>query len=902
MANKNKKILLVEDETIVAQTILHSLVNSGFKTMHVADGRAAVSKVLNDSNLSLILMDIDLGSGIDGIETAEEILKYSDIPILFLSSHTDKELVERTEKVSSYGFIDKNSGMPILVAAINTALKLHRIMFELKEKEKKLTENVDLMQNILDCSTDYIFVKDLELRTILCNEMVAKAVGKKASDLIGHNDIENGVDPELVKGNPEKGLRGYENDDKAALSGETIINPADYVYDNTNGKVYIYDTIKRPLKNSEGKIIGLLGISRDITDRKKSQDEFLESEKRFRMLFNEMTSAFSLHEIILDKKGKPINFTFLEVNSAFEKFTGLLAKDIIGKTIRDVLPDSADHWVDIYGKVAITGKSIKFEDYSVELKRIYSISAFSFKTGYFATIFDDVTNSKNVEKIIASERERLAVTLHSIGDGVITTDTSSKIIMINKAAQDLTGWDAKTAIGMPLSKVLNIFNEISRNPSENPAEVVMRTGNRIELENHTCLLTRDGKELIISDSAAPIRDNENKIIGVVIVFRDMTEKIKLETTIQRNQKLESIGNLAGGIAHDFNNLLAGIFGYIEMAQSFAEKESDVSKYLDKALSAFNRAKALTLQLLTFSKGGAPLKKTINIVPVLKSSTQFSLSGSNLSVEFEIGEDIWMTEVDENQIGQVVDNIVLNAQQAMPNGGNLVVRVQNVIFKPEESPIHSTHKFVKISFQDYGTGIPKEILSRIFDPFFSTKNKGTGLGLSTAFSIVQKHGGFIDVDSVVGKGSTFIIYIPAVTSKSENSQEKDKTSHRGKGKILLMDDEIYILEIESARISSMGYRIFTASNGDEAIQMFKEAEKSDDPFDLLILDLTVPGGKGGVQTISEIRSINTKVPVIIASGYSESPAVAEPSNFGFNASLKKPYTKEELVKVLALFSM
>jgi PAS domain S-box-containing protein len=769
---KNRIILLIGKDLSLAKTLEDYFANSEFTITDILDFNSALIKIQKKENESIVLIDVDSEENLKSIEAAETFLQSVDFPIIFLSNGDNYDLPKRIESISPFGVIYKNSPKAVLLSSLTMTLKLCKKIQTLKEKEKSLSEKVDLLQNILDCSTDYIFVKDKELRTILCNEMVAKGVGKKASDLIGHNDIENGVSIELVKGNPEKGIRGYENDDLAALRGETISNPNDFVY--TDSQVYVFDTVKRPLRNQNGEIIGLLGISREITERRKA------------------------------------------------------------------------------------------------------------------------------EKIIASERELLAVTLHSIGDGVISTDTDGKIVMMNKAAQELTGWNSSEAIGVPLKGIFTIVDEISKISIENPVDKVLRTKEGIELQDPISLITRTGKEMIISHSANPMLDNENKIIGVVLVFRDMTEKIKLEATIQRNQKLESIGILAGGIAHDFNNLLAGIFGYLEIAIIYSKDNPTIAEYLNKSLSVFNRAKALTLQLLTFSKGGNPIKRINALTPILKAGIQFSLSGSNISIQYELDENLWMVEIDENQISQVIDNIALNAQQAMPNGGTLVVKTENVTLDNKNFKINKD--FVKISFQDSGMGIPKEILPRIFDPFFSTKEKGTGLGLMTVFSIIQKHGGFLDVESTEGKGSTFTIYLPGLRTKSTQSIEKKESSHRGNAKILIMDDEKYIQEITAIRMEKMGYIVSLAKHGEEAIQIFSEAEKSGQCFQLVILDLTIPGGMGGIQTVEEIRKINTTVPVIIASGYSESPAISNPTNYGFNASLKKPYSKEELIKILDTFSL
>jgi len=497
----------------------------------------------------------------------------------------------------------------------------------------------------------------------------------------------------------------------------------------------------------------------DITDRTKAENALKESEKKYSSLFNTMLEGFALHEIVCDADGKPINYVFGDINPAFEQLTGLKKETIIGKTVLEVMPDTEPVWIEKYGNVALTGVPVSFENYSRALQRYYHVVAFSPQKNYFAVIFNDITEQKHNEQHIADEKERLAVTLRSIGDGVITTDTHGNITNMNNVAEELTGWELHEAMGLPLSTVFNIINETTRKACENPVTKTLATGEIVELANHTLLISRNGIERIIADSGAPIIDNNNKIIGVVLVFRDITEQQKLLETAQRTDKLESIGVLAGGIAHDFNNLLSGIYGYIGMAQESCEPDSKAAVYLDKAIKTFSRAKGLTQQLLTFAKGGAPSMTTGSIAAKLKESTMFALSGSSADCSFHIAQDLWLCDFDANMMGQVIDNIVLNAVQAMPDGGTITVTAENTDIIDSKHSALKNGKYVHIAIADTGTGIPANIMSRIFDPFFTTKQKGTGLGLATVYSIITKHNGTISVESMQNEGTTFHIHLP-----------------------------------------------------------------------------------------------------------------------------------------------
>ena len=414
----------------------------------------------------------------------------------------------------------------------------------------------------------------------------------------------------------------------------------------------------------------------------------------------------------------------------------------------------------------------------------------------------------------------------------------------------------------------------------------------VELENHTVLISKDGREMIIADSGAPIFDTENKVVGVVLVFRDVTEKTKMRDAIQRSQRLEALGILAGGIAH---NLLGGIFGYLDLAKDIST-EKNVRDYLEKAFFTMNRAEGLTHQLLTFAKGGGPVLKTISINRLVEQSARFALSGTNVGVGCELPDDLWPCDVDENQFGQVIDNIVINAQQSMPLGGEISIRARNITISPGGQASLPGGNYVQISIRDHGVGIPQHILPMIFDPFFTTKQKGSGLGLATCFSIVQKHGGSMDVESEPGKGSTFYIYLPAAPPYIKEASSSSSQARKGSGKILVMDDEDFLREILGTMLKNLGYTPICVATGDEAISTFKSSAP-EDPIVAAILDLTVPGSVGGKETVKALHAIDAKLPVIVTSGYSEDPVISAPEAYGFIASLSKPFRMHEICEIL-----
>jgi CheY-like chemotaxis protein len=367
------------------------------------------------------------------------------------------------------------------------------------------------------------------------------------------------------------------------------------------------------------------------------------------------------------------------------------------------------------------------------------------------------------------------------------------------------------------------------------------------------------------------------------------------------QKLDSLGVLAGGIAHDFNNLLTGIFGFIDLARSVS-KDAKTVDYLESTIAAMNRAKALTFQLLTFAKGGSPVQKTTPLIPFVQEAAQFALSGSNISCKFSLAETLWPCNIDKNQIGQVIDNIVINAQQAMPNGGAIEITAKNISpgLGEKSHPPLADGNYVKVSIKDFGIGIPKDIMPRIFDPFYTTKTKGHGLGLATCYSIMNRHGGCIDVESEPGKGSTFHVYLPASTVAAVTNTAAPGR-HKGSGTIIVMDDEEVVRETIRKMLESLGYAVVCKKDGREAIDFYIDETRAKRKFAALIFDLTVPGGMGGIEAVAEIRKLNAgalpKVPVFVVSGYADNSVMKNPREYGFTASLSKPFTIAELSEML-----
>ena len=413
---------------------------------------------------------------------------------------------------------------------------------------------------------------------------------------------------------------------------------------------------------------------------------------------------------------------------------------------------------------------------------------------------------------------------------------------------------------------------------------------------------KSGDLIKIHLRSAPI-DLNNFSKGITFTAVDITQKLKeeenvrkMEQQIMRNQKLESLGVLAGGIAHDFNNILTAILGNLSLISLSLPIEGPELELINEAERASLRAKDLTQQLLTFAKGGEPVKETASIAGIISDSAEFVLRGSNVACKYDIPENLWNVEIDKGQISQVIQNIIINAKNAMPNGGNISITCENVDDCQNEGVfLPTSNQCIKISISDYGIGIPAKIIDKIFEPYFTTKQEGSGLGLATTDSIVTKHKGYLSVKSQIGEGSTFFIYLPASDQKVEIINGDAVLGDTQQLNILIMDDEEMVQGVTKAMLTKLGHRVLIAKDGHEAIEVYKENQNL---IDLIIMDLTIPGGMGGKEAAEKIQKINPDAKMIVASGYSNDPVLADYKRYGFCASLRKPFQFHELNQVIS----
>jgi len=507
----------------------------------------------------------------------------------------------------------------------------------------------------------------------------------------------------------------------------------------------------------------------------------------------------------------------------------------------------------------------------------------------------DVTERNRAEDELRESTRFLSNILSSIQDGITILDPEMNILMVNPVMKQ---WYAH-AIPLVGRKCYEAYHGRHEHCKNCPSYHTINTGN----PGHAVVprVGSDGETTGWLDLYSfPLRDvSTGAFVGIIEYARDISNQKLMEKEMQKVEKLESLGILAGGIAHDFNNILTVILGNVSLAKMPGRCDEKIIKRLTDAEKACERAKDLTQQLLTFAKGGTPIKKTAAIAELIRDTASFALRGSNVRSEVSIAEDLWAVDVDEGQISQVIHNLVINADQAMPQGGILKMRAENVRIDSKKAIPLPEGKYVAIAIIDQGVGIPKEYVAKIFDPFFTTKQKGSGLGLASSYSIISNHGGHITVESIPGSGSTFTFYLPASEKKIESKKPAIEMLRSGIGKILIMDDEELIRDVARDILKSLGYETDLARDGAEALDLYRKAKDAGKPYAAVIMDLTIPGGMGGEEAVKKLHAIDPDAKAIVSSGYSTGPIMSDFKAYGFSGVITKPYRIADMGATLQL---
>jgi two-component system cell cycle sensor histidine kinase/response regulator CckA len=587
--------------------------------------------------------------------------------------------------------------------------------------------------------------------------------------------------------------------------------------------------------------------------------------------------------------------TFLYTNQAWRDTLGYTEEDIRQLSLMDIVDKKCKGTCNLIFKSLMKGEKIdrnattfiaKNGD-SVIVEGRCSTHFENCKPLFMTGIFRNVSDQTRNELALLESETKYKDLFENSSDLIQLVKPDGNFLYVNRAWRETFGYSEEEI------PTLSIFDLISANCQDHCKSTFQEIISEPKLHHlDTVFTAKDGREVIIEGNAI-CKFKNGKPVSTQCIFNDVTEKKKMVEELIKAQKLESLGVLAGGIAHDFNNLLTGILGNISMAKMYTDPQDIITGYLDKSEKASLRAQGLTKQLLTFSRGGAPIKLVTTITELIKDSTSFVLRGSKVKCDYHFAEDLWSVEADAGQLSQVSQNLVINANQAMPNGGIISIQATNKTVALDEIPTLPPGDYIEILFQDQGTGIPPERLSRIFDPYFSSKSTGNGLGLAISYSIIKNHGGLITVRSTLGQGTLFSIFLPATHKNALHTKKQDEVQKISFRRILLMDDDKTVREITVAMLTFLGCSVEQAADGKEAIALYMQAKKDESPFDIVIMDLTIPGGMGGKEAVATLRAMDPQVRAVVSSGYANDPIMANYQEYGFCGILPKPFQMNDL---------
>ncbi|NWJ46366.1 MAG: PAS domain S-box protein [Chloroflexi bacterium] len=763
-------------------------------------------------------------------------------------------------------------------------IAVHEDITEQKKAEQALRENEERYRLLADTSLDLIFTNTVDGTITYLSPSCKSLLGYEPEELLGKSSFIL-FHPDDIKLIMEKIKQTTPESNTIQVTYRCRRKDGSYIWVETYTRS-VYDPVT-------GKPLFASGVARDITERKKAELALLESEARYRTLAKNFPNGAVL---LFDKD---LRYTIAEGKGL--EVIGLTGKQLVGKTIYEILTAKTVACLETPYRAALAGNETIFEmPYTDEL--LYQVYVLPVRnenneiTGGMV-VTQDITEQRQMQNALAAETERLAITLRSIGDGVVVTDNAGNIVLFNRAAAELTGWSIQNATGKQAEQVLHLQD--SRKDSSRVYPIVdILEGNRVnEITGDIVLLTLQKQKRNISFTGTPLYNKESKLIGAVLTFLDVTEKIYQMDERMKIRNLESLGTLAGGLAHNFNNVLTAIMGNISLVKLNLADGDENQEYLEAAEKATFRAKDLAQQLLTFAKGGSPIKEKTIIKVLLEDTVPYMLRNTGIRCEFNFDANTWSVVIDQAQITQAVQSLVQNAIDSMPHGGLLQIATTNVSVDSEQQPMLKVGNYVLLTITDQGSGIKPEELPKIFDPYYTTKFFGKGLGLPICYSIIKKHEGHISIESELGKGTRINIYLPAALEPINRKANKEDISRTGLGRILIVDDEVMVSEMLAKILQKLGYQTYKTTSGEEALETYRLAHEDNFHFNAVIADLSIKNGMGARELIPKLLQLDPKAKVIVSSGYLNDPVMTNYRDYGFAGCINKPFSIEMLDRIL-----
>lgn len=639
-------------------------------------------------------------------------------------------------------------------------------------------------------------------------------------------------------------------------------------------------------------IILINKIRSKIKELEIARDKAIESEEKIKAFVSSMPEL----AFIFDENGICHEIYTNDESQLYTK-----KENVIGKAVHDVIPgDLGLKFFELIKRVIKENRSdfIIYELNVIGGKKVFqgrgSPICVNGVPTYALFMAVDITELKSLQNEVLAEKDKLNIILKSIADAVVVINKDMKITYCNKTCENILKMNERDIIDKNFESVFDI-KTLNGDKYEIPFEDIFHKGVKGHIITN-CKIYVENKEVLIEDSVAPLYDKDNNINGAVFVFSDVTVRKKMEDEIRKTQHLESIGRIAGGIAHDFNNYLAGISSYLSIFK-ISEQKVDKDEIVDNIQKIIAKAKSLTHQLLTFSKGGNPVTKAENLNSLIDESMKLLLAGTAISVHKNIPKDIKNILIDYDQFFQVIANIIINAKDAMGNMGRIDISASNVNISYINELELQKGSYVELCIRDYGPGINPELMGKIFEPFFTTKNHGSGLGLAVCYSIIRKHGGKIAVYSEKGAGTVFKIFIKATDDEvCQNSSPEQGMVELKNIRILYMDDEEMLRDSLAMLFNELGCIVDTAESSESAIERF-----INNRYDIIILDLTIRGGEGGVETAKKMLQYDKNAYLVVTSGYSSDDAMSEYKKYGFKDFIEKPFNISDIARVLSNYS-